>query len=496
MTVSGCQTCSLRPRRERTILWRGVFGVAFVSLLSTWFAGMATSAAAMTPMADDELAVVTGQALMQMGKEAGTRESEGLMFYKAGLDIQMELNMNIEKLQLGCTATAIDGQYCDIDIRNLAITGAPDVQGMWPDGRPASDAVMTRPFFEFAIANDDTKTMREVVGIRLSAESITGMLTAGTDNHGAPVADDGIQSLSGFMRIAPTTGEVTTQQSVFGLQPDELISGHLRANALVGNFDRNFTSIYNHVDTHGITIPSMSPGFSMPGFQVNGRRQTLAKVEGVSTVIDEIPMSLEGCQAANGVNCVNQLRVQLSSNILTVSSSKVRLANGSRLEDLHLDVTFNQHLSMIHNVPLSGTGMYLSFQKRPVYWPGAYVGSGVGTDQSDIAQPGWWMSFKDEVDLGYLQGQVPVDISDVFPQVATLVSQNMMQPSQRIELEFGDAMDALFDALVQPPNPVIVNLRDATDPTRGGTPASITLEHLQLVNQAVTPNCWGNARFC
>ena len=61
---------------------------------------LVSGAGAMTEMRDAELSDVSGQALMQMGKT----ETGGLAFYKAGLDAEVELNMNIEKLQLGCTA--------------------------------------------------------------------------------------------------------------------------------------------------------------------------------------------------------------------------------------------------------------------------------------------------------------------------------------------------------------------------------------------------------
>ena len=474
----------------------------FRALCASFLVVFSSHVSALIELNDAQMSGVTGQALMQMGKEPGSGISSGLNFYKAGLDVSVDLNANFETLQLGCTGgSAINGQYCDIDIRNLALSGAPtsfdaNGNGIWAGGRPSSNAVLTRPYFEFAIKNDQTKTMREVVGIRLSAESITGMLTAGTENRNAPSSTDGIQSLSGFMRIKNTTGQVTTQQSLFGRQPDELIGGNVRINVFVTNYDRAFTSRWNDPDTQGITIPSITSGFTVPDFQVNGKRKTEANIDGISVYVPTIPMSLEGCVAAGGTACVNQLRVQLSSAVLGVDSTKVRLRNGSRLDNLYLRAAFNQDLSMIHNVPLSGTGMYLSFQKEDVYWPGAYVGSGSGGDNTDIARAGWWMSFQDQVDLGYLEGANPVDISDVYPQVATLATQFLQQPSQRLQLGLGDAIDALFDSLVTTPNPVIINLNNATNPALGGTPASITLENLRLLNQEVTPNCWGTASFC
>src|SRR5690606_19685819 len=113
--------------------------------------------------------------------------------------------------KLGSTAvvTVID-THCDIVIDHLSLSGMPDSQGpdVWNNGRPASSASLVRPFFEFAIKNDNSKTLREVVGIRLSAEQATGMLTAGYQD-GSMTRDEsrsGINSLSGYMELASASG--------------------------------------------------------------------------------------------------------------------------------------------------------------------------------------------------------------------------------------------------------------------------------------------------
>ncbi|MDC9612178.1 hypothetical protein, partial [Pseudoalteromonas sp. GABNS16H] len=64
---------------------------------------------AMVELKDEQLADVTGQALLQMNKEF----TNGYTFYKAGLDAELRLNMNIDKLQLGCGGiNGTDG--CDL----------------------------------------------------------------------------------------------------------------------------------------------------------------------------------------------------------------------------------------------------------------------------------------------------------------------------------------------------------------------------------------------
>ena len=71
---------------------------------------------------------------------------------------------------------------------------------------------------------------------------------------------------------------------------------------------------------------------------------------------------------------------------------------GSSLDNLNMDITFVQALNMIHNIPLNGTGGYLSLQSQNVHWQGA--------DAADIAKPGWWLSFKDPIQLGVLKLQM------------------------------------------------------------------------------------------
>src|SRR5690554_2344802 len=157
----------------------------------------------MAGMNDAEMSEVTGQALLTMSKQPGTG---GVDFYRAGLDAVLELNTNIKKLQLGCGG--INDPGCDIDIDNLSLSGST-----WgPDGRPSSSAVLTRPYFEFAIKNDDSRTMREIVGFRLSAENAEGMMTMGDQQAGPsdPGNTSGLNSLSGYMKLGPTSGTATT----------------------------------------------------------------------------------------------------------------------------------------------------------------------------------------------------------------------------------------------------------------------------------------------
>ncbi|MDC5073058.1 hypothetical protein NRA08_18460, partial [Acinetobacter baumannii] len=122
-------------------------------------------------------------------------------FYKLGLEAELEINANIRKLQLGCGGVNGAGG-CDIDFDNVSLSGVADTR----EGRVASDAQLTNPFLEFAIKNPNSASTREVAGIRLSAEAVEGLLTIGTENSATP---NGINSLSGYMVVAPQVGEAT-----------------------------------------------------------------------------------------------------------------------------------------------------------------------------------------------------------------------------------------------------------------------------------------------
>lgn len=474
-----------------------------VALLALSSLSMSSSfAETLKAMTDEQLSDTTGQALMSLtyiapsdSNNLMTKYSNGsnIGFYKLGLEAEMDLNANIRSLQLGCGGTNGAGA-CDVDIQNLSLSGLPAgysaTSSASPDysseNRASTSAKLTNPFMEFAIKNPNVAATREVAGLRFSAEKITGLLSAGIENGLLPSTKDGIQTLSGFMRIAGTTGDVNTQSTVFGNQADHQIKGLL--NAL--GFDREFTSEPLSSDTKGITVPSINAGFEMPGFQVNGNRMTSAHVEKVKAKINEISLS-------DGPN--NQLKVNFPAILLVASSAKIKLASGSMVKNLNMDITFDQALSMFHNIPLVGTRGYLSLQQQALLWPNSYIDPNdiAASDlsqmtQTDVAQKGWWMSFAEPVQLGYLKASEKVDISKVLPQVATLMTNELLKPQNRVYAPADAAIGALFGITMTTPSPIIVDLNEATLKN----PATLTLSNLKLANQNLTANCYGSLKFC
>ncbi len=158
------------------------------------------------------------------------------------------------------------------------------------------------------------------------------------------------------------------------------------------------------------------------------------------------------------------------------------MGEGSDIQNLNMEIAFNQSLSMVHNIPLSGTGGYLSLQSETLKW--------AGTEVQDTAQKGWWMSFKDPIQLGYLQAKDQVDISAVLPQVANLVSDFLLDENNRITTGTGESLGTLFNT------PVVKLLNIDLGNYTQAKPATIALNSQILQNQTVVSNCFGGLKFC
>lgn len=183
---------------------------AIIAPLALLMLAMPTLAQAeLVGLDDDTLSEVTGQlgslfladhigpnelTGLPQGNDAGTANFD---FYRMGLDVKMDFNLNIAKFQLGCggvndylTATPA----CDLDIDYLGFMGisasndrpAYDAARADANGKfgPESAFQLTRPYMELAIKNDSSRTLREVAGIKLGAQRINGAIRMGRDYTG------------------------------------------------------------------------------------------------------------------------------------------------------------------------------------------------------------------------------------------------------------------------------------------------------------------------
>lgn len=445
------------------------------------------------PLTDLELSNIQGQALLSLSQNDGvTAANSPLSFFKLSAEANIDINANVKRLQLGCGGVNGAGG-CDVDISNLSISGAPDSfdalgNPVYNNGRASTSAEITNPFLEFAIKNPNSIATREVVGFRLGAEQILGMLTVGSSENNA-AANDGLLSFSGYLQLAQTSGNVFTQATKFGDdkagQPvnAEQIQGFLRALGA----NRTFTSQPADNRTTGITIPSVAVPFTVPQSVVTGRRMASVTLDGIRATAARIPLA-----AGSGIAGVDDAAFAQDGLYVTfpaiagfVDDAIFKPADGSSLTNLNIDVTLNQRLNLIRNIPLSGSGGYLSLQSENLRWNGA--------NADDIAQRGWWLSFKDPIQLGVLNPTERVNINSTLPNVASLVTQFLTQEQNRIQIPFGEALGAAFN------DPVVAPLQINLGPSTrfdGGTPTPITLNNLVLQNQVVTPNCYGNLKFC
>ncbi len=109
----------------------------------------------------------------------------------------------------------------------------------------------------------------------------------------------------------------------------------------------------------------------------------------------------------------------------------------------------------------------------------------VGANNDDIAQKGWWLSFRDPIDLGYLTSTNAADISAVLPQVAGFITQSLMN-SDDIPIGLIDGLGAATNNAIKKKLNIDVSSQTA----------NLTLNNLQLTSQYLKSNCYGNLKFC
>jgi len=486
---------------------------------------------AMVEMKDEQLSEVTGQALLQMGKTPSQTGSDNLTFYKAGLDAQLELNMNIDKLQLGCTAGLVNGQNCDIDIDNLSLSG-----NSWNEGRPESSALLTRPFFEFAIKNDHEKTLREVVGIRMSAEDVSGMLTFGTENSSTP---NGINSLSGYMRLmqASGAGDALPINMAYGCNQSENSTSNcgsfidpvtMRLNgtgvdcaavdctiatntALLGSLclwlafeclgndaGEQGNTRYSSTDyvlplrasgttTYPVTGAACPPNkvcFTTQPTTVSGKRLSSVQLTGTAN----IPTISFGCESECAFAETSYLGIDLNAQIQGTMSG------------LKANVPIVQALGMIHKLNVQSR-FSLSMQSSDVLWP----------NENAVAESGWWMAFNDPVDLGNIDTANPLAFTPEVLQQALCspagqnagggcTGGNSYNGHNTGPIGGGGVNDSLWYQRGGAVTESAIGTLISPTINVGDVPLSAVVEYPfnnpQLSAQSFTPNCWGSAKFC
>lgn len=146
---------------------------------------------------DESLGLIEAQAgsLILMDKiepnelSPSSSDYANFTYYRMGMDVKLDLNANISKLQLGCGGVndLLTGtRGCDLDIDYVGFMGL-NANNDRP-GAPGSPFTLTRPFLEIAFKNANDPAKREAIGFRIGAQSINGAIRMGRDytNVGYP----------------------------------------------------------------------------------------------------------------------------------------------------------------------------------------------------------------------------------------------------------------------------------------------------------------------
>lgn len=344
---------------------------------------------AMVELKDEQLADVTGQALLQMNKEF----TNGYTFYKAGLDAELRLNMNIDKLQLGCGGiNGTDG--CDLDIDGFSLGCIADgslncvtldptgnqIPGSVPDieanKQQLKDFVIQRPFFQFAIKNDQSKTLREVVGIRLGGSDVEGPLSFGNLNNFS-----GYMSASSDISMLGESGIAITDPNDFGSSYNLGMDDFCAASILF---------CVARAEQFRVEYDTASRSYDV---LASGNRTSLAYIldTDLDVVVDELLQSVAVTETSNflGTGIINLalplFRTQIGNAFKDQLASGLNLPGRGSLNGY--DIPYN--LGNVHQIEVQSADFGLSFQKEAVQYPGYQT----------AMLPGWSMYAPDAFNL-------------------------------------------------------------------------------------------------
>lgn len=296
------------------------------------FAGLLFSAmahATFEPLQDDDLSGVTGQALFNVAKIASTQDTT-LTFYRLMMDTQLELNMNIERMRLGCGGVndALSGAGgCDIDIENLVLMGR---NGLASAGAVGSDFKLKRPYLEFAVKNDGNKTSREVIGINIGAQEADGYMGLGRFNPSCSDPNNiachtGINSISGYL----------------GTEMSATASG---SGTILGFVPITFVGCFGNTSN---TSDLCGPG-------------------------DAFSTAFRGTRMSDIALANKSLKMQVYGGVLNLTAV----------------IDLREALKYMHGTVLANTPDFgLSFQREPLKWPKFNPGS-----YSVLANTGFWFN--------------------------------------------------------------------------------------------------------
>lgn len=344
-----------------------MFSASRIRALPLWLiCALSIHVNAMVPMDDEMLSDVVGQAgSLFLSDHVGPDElvgapvngSANFDFYRMGMDVKLALNLNMAKFQLGCGGVndlLTTSPACDIDIDYLSFMGINNAGTLpSPDG-PDSAFELIRPYVELAIKNDDSATLREVVGLKVGGQRINGALSIGRDYLGiggyGQEANLFNQEHGGNCQPGATIGQGVVNchsgiNAISGFLSLEM-SAAIRARVrLAGFVDADLNTCFGRMNPsqYGCT-PGTTPFFVDAG----GTRLQSLHVAAARLNVDNIDL---GCAWYNFLVCSP---AQLVANAI-VSEGYGQLVIDMR--SVHYLLTPNTE------------NFFLSLQREPVSWP-------------------------------------------------------------------------------------------------------------------------------
>lgn len=341
--------------------------------------------AAMVPMADNEMEKIDGQALFMSRQESrvSADNSVNYSFYRMGLDVRLELNANIAEVKLGETTTGVDIWAKNMAFGCVANAGGTCVDSTSGTGTQLKPFTLLRPYIQIATKGANAAT-REVVGIRLGAESADGPLSIGN-----------FLSFSGYLSA---TANITMEAQ--GTNDTDDIAVTCGTDVAAGCPGDGGSPGYNDFDLLG-PLRSMGlangcacllsicakyeqltvgfPAVNRPNLPVvlNGRRQTQAFIqnarlsEAVDTLADNLTVIRSSGLSAGLINTIKPLII---GDVKTDIKTELATGLGTTVANLNThQIPYN--VENLHSAAVSSPLFGLSFQKEDgVQYPGYAVG--------------------------------------------------------------------------------------------------------------------------
>ena len=396
----------------------------------------ATQTAAMLGMAeleDGQLSDVTGQALFVSERIVGTGTvatgTAGISFYRVGLDATLDLNMNVGTLELGRTgagATQVDlladnvAFGCTANASNVCVSSGSATQ--------LKPVRLTRPYFEFAIANDGSAS-REVVGIRLGGENISGPLSFGmmhvfsgyltatsrltmqgmtdvaascgtdalngTAPYPAPQSGGCPGSFGGGLRGTGAnffSGSVASNNSItVNATQAQYTVTHLLSGAYngtrgsLGLANTEICSLSLCAEMAEVTTNFSTRSSPILAVEANGMRLTQARVlnPGLGTLVDQVAdtITINQC-VAGALVCAGADWIPALIRGPAADAFKAQICSGLSISPCN-NTTLNTtplpfNLTNFHRVEVNSSNLGLSFQRQAVRYPGYAAAATMG----------------------------------------------------------------------------------------------------------------------